>query len=86
MAATIYPSIFYETRCHSKNHRAEKMESAVWSAVSGILKDPEQLRVDLDRMIELERRDMRQQDPDKEARLWAEKLAEVERMRRGYQE
>ena len=53
--------------------------------VSEILKDPEQLRDDLDRMIDLERRDMRR-NPDKEAGLWAEKLAEADRMRRGYQE
>jgi site-specific DNA recombinase len=71
---------------HAKHHRAEKMESAVWSAVSGIFKDPEQLRGDLERMIELKRRDMRRRDPDKEAKLWAEKLAETERMRRAYQE
>ena len=31
------------------------MESVVWGAVSGILKDPERLRADLDAMIELER-------------------------------
>jgi site-specific DNA recombinase len=75
-----------ESCSHAKHHPAEKMESAVWSAVSSILKDPEQLRADLDCMIELERRGMRRRDPDKEARLWAEKLAEAERMRRGYQE
>src|SRR5919199_2808343 len=70
---------------HRKCHAAEKLESAAWAEVSGRLKDPKELRADLDAMIELERRDMRR-DPDKEARLWAQKLAEGERMRRGYQE
>jgi site-specific DNA recombinase len=74
-----------EACSHRKFHRAVGLESAVWDAVSEILKNPEQLREDLDRMIELERRDMRR-DPDREARLWAEKLVETDRMRRGYQE
>jgi hypothetical protein len=56
----------------------------VWNYVSGVMKNPEQLRADLDRMIELERRGTR--GPSKEARLWAEKLAEVERKRAKYQE
>ena len=50
-----------------------------------MMKNPEQLRADLDRMIELERRGTRG-DPGKEAKLWAEKLAEVERKRAKYQE
>jgi chromosome segregation ATPase len=57
----------------------------VWNYVSGVMKNPEQLRADLDRMIELERTGTRG-DPSKEARLWVEKLAEVERKRAKYQE
>jgi site-specific DNA recombinase len=68
-----------------KYYRAEELESAVWGAVSGILKDPEQLRADLDAMIELERGNMRC-DPDKETKLWANKLAEIDRRRMRYQE
>ena len=45
----------------------------------------EQLRADLDRMIELEGRGGRG-DPGKEARLWADKLAESDRRRAKYQE
>jgi site-specific DNA recombinase len=70
---------------NSKCHNGEELEARVWEAVSGVLKDPEQLRADLDAAIELERRGMRG-DPDQEARLWADKLAEADRMRRGYQE
>jgi site-specific DNA recombinase len=68
-----------------KYYRAEELESAVWDAVSGILKDPEQLRADLDAMIELERGNMHC-NPDKETKLWTDKLAEIDRRRRRYQE
>jgi hypothetical protein len=49
------------------------------------MKDPDALREDLERMVELERRDMGG-DPDREARAWLEKLAEADRMRSGYQD
>jgi len=68
-----------------KCHRGEGVEERVWEAVSGILKDPEQLRADLDAMIELERGSVRG-DADDETRLWADKLAEVEGKRSRYQE
>ncbi len=48
-------------------------------------KDPEQLRADLDAMIELERSNVHG-DPDEEAKLWAEKLAELDHKRARYQE
>jgi hypothetical protein len=51
-----------------KSHRADRLEPMVWDYVSGVMKNPENLRADLDRMIELERRGTRG-DPDKEARL-----------------
>src|SRR5215218_10651755 len=57
----------------------------VWNYVSGVMKNPEELRADLDRMIELERRGTRG-DPSKDAKLWADKLVEVERKRAKYQE
>jgi hypothetical protein len=63
----------------------EKIESRVWEAVSGILKDPEQLRAGFDSLFELERGRVRG-DAGGEARLWADKLAEVERKRSRYQE
>ncbi|MDQ3833146.1 MAG: zinc ribbon domain-containing protein [Actinomycetota bacterium] len=50
---------------HRKFYAAERLESAAWAEVSGRLKGPEELRADLDAMIELERRDV-QRDPDKE--------------------
>jgi site-specific DNA recombinase len=70
---------------NGKSHRADRLEPMVWNYVSGAMKNPEELRADLDRMVELERRDTRG-DPDKEAKLWTEKLAEVDRKRARYQE
>src|SRR5215212_3919855 len=68
---------------NGKHHRAAEAEAAVWDLVSGLLKDPERLRVGLDEMIEQERSGMRG-DPDQEAASWLERLSEVETERRGY--
>jgi DNA repair ATPase RecN len=57
----------------------------IWEAVSGLLKDPDQLRTDLDAMIEIERVGVRG-NPDEEAKLWTDKMAEVDRKRVRYQE
>ncbi len=65
------------------NHRAEKLEQRIWELVSDLMKSPEQLREDLERMIELERKGTRG-DPEREAKVWLEKLAEAEGERRGY--
>ena len=65
---------------HAKQHRAEEAEAKVWEYVRDLLKDPEELRADLERMIELERDGMRE-DPEHEARVWLGKLAEVDRQR-----
>ena len=70
---------------HRKVHRADRLEPMVWDYVSGVMKNPEGLRADLDRMIELERAGTRG-NPDKEAKLWAERLVEVDRKRAKYQE
>ncbi len=69
-----------------KSHRAEELESAVWHAVSGLLLDPETLREDLDRMIEIERGsagDGARHTGDAE-RLFT-RLSEIDGERRGYQ-
>ncbi|MBV9455245.1 MAG: recombinase family protein [Rubrobacter sp.] len=68
-----------------KNHRGEELERQVRNLVREAMTDPEQLRADLDRMIELERQQLRG-DPDREAKAWLDKIAEVDRMRSGYQE
>jgi site-specific DNA recombinase len=70
---------------NSRMRRVEELEPRIWDVVSGLLKEPEQLRADLDRMIELERRGMRG-DPGREQKQWLDKLAEVDRKRTRYQE
>ena len=67
------------------SYQAHRVESAVWEFVSSLLKNPERLRADLDRMIELERQGLRG-DPDREAKAWLEKLSEVDRKRSGFQD
>ena len=68
-----------------KNHRAEHVERLVWEFVSDLMKDPAQLRDDLERMIELEKSGWHG-DPDVAAKAWLDKLAETDQMRRGFQE
>jgi site-specific DNA recombinase len=68
------------------NYRAEKIEPQVWATVSGILTDPEQLRADLEEMIDRERESNRRGDLELEKKAWMDKLAETDRMRSGYQE
>ncbi len=63
-----------------KNFRADKTEPVVWEFVSGLMKDPEQLRADLERMIALERK-ASSGDPEREAKAWLDKIAEVDRQR-----
>jgi hypothetical protein len=89
--------MYFYYRCHSRNnegvgacpqaksYRAEALEAQVWEVVSGIFKDPKRLRADLERVIELEREGLRG-DPDREARAWLEKLAEIDRKRSGFQD
>lgn len=66
-----------------KVYRADKVEPDVWELVSELLQDPQQVRDDLERMIERERDGLRG-DPEREAKAWFEKLSEVDQERRGY--
>jgi len=61
------------------------VEQKVWSNISDLMKDPEQLRGDIERMIELEKNGS-YGEPQQEEKAWLDKLAEVNQMRRGYQE
>ena len=69
----------------TKGVRAEVAEGLVWGFVSDLLKDPEQLRTALDAMIELER-DSARDNPEREAKTWLNKLAEVDRKRSNFQD
>jgi len=57
----------------------------VWGTVCALLKDPHQLRADLDEMIEQERSSMHS-EPEREQKMWFDKLAEADRKRARYQE
>jgi site-specific DNA recombinase len=74
------------TECEAvKHHRAEDLEERVWVVISGLLKEPERLRVGLDAMVERER-ESTHGDPEAEAKLWLDKLADIDRKRARYQE
>src|SRR5215216_181799 len=68
----------------SRTHRAEKLEARVWGEVRIYLQEPERLRADLDRKIELEKNGARG-EPEREMKLWAEKLAEADAKRIRFQ-
>jgi hypothetical protein len=57
----------------------------VWGLVANLLKIPNLLRAGLERLVEEERRAARG-DPNREAEVWAKKLAEVDRKRSAYQD
>jgi site-specific DNA recombinase len=65
------------------HHRAEKIEEEAWAKLSTLLKDPERLRVGVDRMME-ERRSVLRGDPAQASKHWRGELEKVERMRSGY--
>jgi len=65
--------------------RADEREAAVWGVVAGLLKTPDRLRAGLKKLIEEERAALRG-DPDQEIKVWARKLAEVERKRSAFQD
>ena len=60
--------------------RAEETEALVWAFVLGYLKDPEQLRAGLERFIEEERGAVRG-DPEREAKMWLDRIAEADSQR-----
>jgi len=73
--------------CTQKDVRAEKAEAAVWSFVSGLLKDPERVRAGMEELIERERSSRGLgEDPEQEALAWSRKLEECARMRSAYQD
>jgi site-specific DNA recombinase len=74
-----------EACANSHKPRADKLEPEVWGFVSNLLKSPDLLRAGLERLIEEERSATRG-NPNREAQVWAKKLAEVNRKRSAYQD
>lgn len=70
---------------NGKNYPAERIESEVWAFVSGLLTDPERLRVGLDAMLKRER-DVAQEDPKRQAVAWERRVTELNQMRARYQD
>jgi site-specific DNA recombinase len=68
-----------------KNIRAEEAEHAVWSFITGLLLNPEALRDGLDEMMKQERAGSHG-NPEEEAAVWLDRLAEVERKRASFQD
>ncbi len=69
-----------------KHHPAVKLESQVWEFVRSLLCNPDQLRADLEQVIELERNTTVRGNPKREAKVWLDKLAEVDHKRSAYQD
>src|SRR5215213_6813113 len=65
---------------NARHYRAIELEEQVWRYVHGILTDPDRLRRVLDAMIEEKRKGLRG-DPGKEANVWLDKIADVDRQR-----
>jgi site-specific DNA recombinase len=74
-----------EACSNSHKPRADKLEPEVWGFVSNLLKTPELLRAGLERLVEEERSATRG-NPNREAEVWAKRLAEVDRKRSAYQD
>ena len=55
----------------------------MWEVISGLLADPERLRLGLERMIERERSAV-SRAPEREAALWARRLEQLERKRSSF--
>ncbi len=70
---------------HAKMYPAAAVEHRVWEFVSDLLTDPDQLRADLNAMIEEERQGI-DGEPEQEAKPWLSKLAQVESKRSRFQD
>ena len=68
----------------TRTHSAEKLEARVWDEIRSYLEEPERLRADLTRKIELEKSSARG-EPEQEIKMWAEKLQEADSKRVRFQ-
>jgi hypothetical protein len=64
---------------------SRKVEPLAWKLVSGLLREPDHIRRSLEKMV-APQREGTGEDQDREARAWAEKLAEVDNKRSRYQD
>jgi hypothetical protein len=71
--------------CRQPNIQAGVVEPVVCEFVRALLADPERIRLGMDRMIAVERETAKGR-PEREVRMWSEKLAEASHKRTCYQE
>ncbi len=71
--------------CRQPSIRVGNVEPLVWEFVRGLLLDPERIRAGMERMIAMER-ETSKGSPEKEARMWSDKLDDAARKRSRYQE
>jgi site-specific DNA recombinase len=71
--------------CAQKSLRPTEVEPVVWRFISGLLRDPEKIRVGMEKLID-EEQAIGRGDPEREAKAWAEKLEECARLRKAYQQ
>jgi hypothetical protein len=76
---------FGQAACQQRSVRAEPLENEVWNFASSLLKDPVKVRAGVESLIRQEQ-SIGCSDPEREARLWTEKLTEASTMRTRYQE
>ena len=74
-----------ECDCTQRAVRAIEAERVVWAFVSNLLRDPETIRVGMERLIE-EERTSQAQNPEHEAELWAQKVDDCAQRRSAYQD
>jgi hypothetical protein len=72
--------------CRQRAIRAERVEPVIWEWFASESKDPERIREGFDALIEHERSLMSRGDPEAQARVWAEQIAERARLRAAYQD
>ena len=70
---------------YRKSYRANKAEALIWEMVSGLLKDPERLRIGLEEMIRREKEGLRR-NPKGEIEAWINSVSDGDAKRRRYQE
>ena len=68
---------------NEKVHRADRLEPEVWGEISSLLKDPERLRVGVERML-VDKRAALRAALTREHAYWRAELQKIERMRGGY--
>jgi site-specific DNA recombinase len=74
-----------ECDCTQKAVRATEAERVVWTFLSNLLREPETIQVGMESLIE-EERTSQAQNPEHEAELWAQKLADCVQRRSAYQD